>query len=424
MYRAMLLAIAGLAGGGVAFLLREPSIPPLGDPRYGQWEIITGLVFGMMVGLFLGVTSGYFQGSKTHMMKGAFLGAIIGAAAGSVGITFGSALYDFTRIRFLGWALMGGLIGLAEGAVGMSWKRAYYGLIGGVIGGALGGFLFDVVGTIMGPTIVAMQGVQRAEIGTIPRAVGFSITGLGIGLLIGVVEALARKAWVRLILGRNEGKDWTLDAKETFFGRAENAHVPLRGDVNVAPFHACIKREGDRWTIYDLQTPIGITVNGQPTRQAFLNNGDTFQIGTHTLQFLLKGAGRPVSTVQHATFQQAAVIAQGGQTVGASPMQMTVAVPVQSPAHFTLVALTGPLTGQKFFIGAALDVGREGTTIPMGFEAQASRRHARLEPGNGGIQVTDLGSTNGTQVNGNRIQSGLARPGETITIGHTTFRVE
>ena len=41
-----------------------------------------------------------------------------------------------------------------------------------------------------------------------------------------------------------------------------------------------------------------------------------------------------------------------------------------------------------------------------------------------GAKRTDLSSTNGTQVNGVPIQSQTAKTGETITIGHTTFRVE
>ena len=421
----MVLAIAGLAGGALAFFVREPFVPPASDLiNYRTWETFTGLALGALIGLCLGVVSGYFQGSTKHMTKGALLGGIIGAAAGAVGISFGNVLYGITGIRFLGWAIMGGVIGLAEGAVGMSWKRAYYGLIGGILGGALGGFLFDVVATVFGPTLVSMQRVEQAEVGTIPRAIGFSMTGLGIGLLIGVVEAIARKAWVRLVLGRNEGKDWPIDAAQTFLGRAEDAHVPLRGDMNVAPFHACIRKEGPGWMIYDMQTPIGIAVNGQPTRQAVLNHGDTFQVGTHTLQFMLKGAPAPVPAATYTpnpTPQQSQ----------AFPTPHTLNPTVQQPPiphapspRPQLVATSGPLAGQSFPIRGAIEVGRESGPIPLGFDAQVSRRHARIEATPQGIQVTDLGSTNGTQVNGVPIQSQIAKPGETITIGHTTFRVE
>lgn len=413
----MVLAIAGLAGGALAFFIREPFVPPLSDfVSYRSWETFTGLALGALIGLFLGLVSGYFQGSTKHMTKGALLGGMIGAAAGSVGIGFGNVLYGITGIRFLGWAIMGGVIGLAEGAVGMSWKRAYYGLIGGILGGALGGFLFDVVGTLFGPTLVSMQRAEQAEIGTIPRAIGFSVTGLGIGLLIGVVEAIARKAWVRLVLGRNEGKDWPIDAAQTFLGRAEDAHVPLRGDMNVAPFHACIRKEGPGWMIYDMQTPIGIAVNGQPTRQATLNHGDTFQIGTYTLQFMLKGAPSPIAAPY--TPNPAPQSATPNPTVQQAPIPHT---PSPTPQ---LVATSGPLAGQSFPIHGAIEVGRESGPIPLGFDAQVSRRHARIEATPQGIQVTDLGSTNGTQVNGVPIQSQIAKTGETITIGHTIFRVE
>lgn len=430
MFRAMVLAIAGLAGGALAFFIREPFVPQQSDLSFRQWETITGLALGALIGLCLGLVSGYFQGSTKHMTKGALLGGLIGAAAGAIGISFGNILYGATGIRFLGWALMGGVVGLAEGAVGMSWKRAYYGFIGGILGGALGGFLFDVVAQVFGPTLVAMQNVERAEIGTIPRAVGFSVMGLVIGLLIGVVEALAQKAWVRLVLGRNEGRDWPIDAAQTFLGRAEDAHVPLRGDMNVAPFHACIRKEGSGWMIYDMKTPIGIAVNGQPTRQAPLNHGDSFQIGTHTLQFMIKGAPAPIPAApytpqQPATSIQPPTTSIPTQQFPATPSQTQQApLPATPQPQPTLKATSGPLAGQSFPIHGAIEVGRESGPIPLGFDAQVSRRHARIEATPQGIQVTDLGSTNGTQVNGVPIQTQTAKTGETITIGHTTFRVE
>lgn len=55
-----------------------------------------------------------------------------------------------------------------------------------------------------------------------------------------------------------------------------------------------------------------------------------------------------------------------------------------------------------------------------------SRRHARLDFDGGQVVLTDLGSTNGTMVNGQRISAVALSPGDMIQIGTTTltFRVD
>uniref|UniRef100_UPI0034D98250 FHA domain-containing protein n=1 Tax=Armatimonas sp. TaxID=1872638 RepID=UPI0034D98250 len=54
----------------------------------------------------------------------------------------------------------------------------------------------------------------------------------------------------------------------------------------------------------------------------------------------------------------------------------------------------------------------------------ASRRHAQLVSENGGVALEDLGSTNGTFVNGQRITRVALALGDQIVIGTSTLRVE
>ena len=55
----------------------------------------------------------------------------------------------------------------------------------------------------------------------------------------------------------------------------------------------------------------------------------------------------------------------------------------------------------------------------------ASTRHAVLEPRPDGLWVEDIGSTNGTFVNGARVTTArLLAPGDVIRIGQTDLRVE
>src|SRR5581483_5669270 len=55
----------------------------------------------------------------------------------------------------------------------------------------------------------------------------------------------------------------------------------------------------------------------------------------------------------------------------------------------------------------------------------ASANHARIEPRRDGVWVSDAGSTNGTFVNGARLQKPLRlTPGDVIRVGSTDLRFE
>jgi pSer/pThr/pTyr-binding forkhead associated (FHA) protein len=52
-----------------------------------------------------------------------------------------------------------------------------------------------------------------------------------------------------------------------------------------------------------------------------------------------------------------------------------------------------------------------------------SKRHCCLALVCDGVAVRDLGSTNGTRINGRRVLAGQLRPGDELTIGHSRYRV-
>lgn len=65
-----------------------------------------------------------------------------------------------------------------------------------------------------------------------------------------------------------------------------------------------------------------------------------------------------------------------------------------------LVALNGPLKGERWSIDRPLVIGRDpGCEVSIA-DRQVSRYHARLTPGPSGIIIEDLGSKNGTHYNG------------------------
>jgi pSer/pThr/pTyr-binding forkhead associated (FHA) protein len=52
----------------------------------------------------------------------------------------------------------------------------------------------------------------------------------------------------------------------------------------------------------------------------------------------------------------------------------------------------------------------------------ASRKHAQLKMRGGTWTLTDLGSTNGTRLNGQTVQARELSDGDTITIGSTAIQ--
>ena len=55
-------------------------------------------------------------------------------------------------------------------------------------------------------------------------------------------------------------------------------------------------------------------------------------------------------------------------------------------------------------------------------DPNVSRHHAELRRSRSGDwTITDLGSTNGIKINGQRVGSGRLRPGDRVTLGTTTF---
>lgn len=90
-----------------------------------------------------------------------------------------------------------------------------------------------------------------------------------------------------------------------------------------------------------------------------------------------------------------------------------------------IVAVRGPLAGRTFPLGAApLSFGRTPENLIVLASPLASRRHAEVRPDGDGYLLVDLGSSNGTLLNGQRVQSQRLRPGDTFAIGDEEFRFE
>src|SRR3982750_2271247 len=90
---------------------------------------------------------------------------------------------------------------------------------------------------------------------------------------------------------------------------------------------------------------------------------------------------------------------------------------------FSLLSADGQ---QKFDVrdGAPMLVGRAPTCDVPVFDPTVSRRHAELSLVAGGVKIMDLGSANGTFVNGDKIMEGTARGGDSVTFGKVVFKAQ
>ncbi len=87
--------------------------------------------------------------------------------------------------------------------------------------------------------------------------------------------------------------------------------------------------------------------------------------------------------------------------------------------------LISPSGDQSFELppGKSLVVGRGVASDIAIYDPTISRRHAELTAGPDGVEVRDLGSSNGTCINGSRVTSGRLQPNDSVTFGKVIFRL-
>jgi len=98
----------------------------------------------------------------------------------------------------------------------------------------------------------------------------------------------------------------------------------------------------------------------------------------------------------------------------------------QTPAragHARLRVIDGPDRGQEFELDKhRCVIGRRNADVVLR-DPRVSRQHAIIEVYKDRILVKDLGSSNGTQVNGRRVEAEMLSAGSRIRIGDTTLEL-
>ncbi|MFE1073336.1 FHA domain-containing protein [Streptomyces sp. NPDC058783] len=273
-----------------------------------------------------------------------------------------------------------------------------------------------------------------------------------------------------LVLESN-GRTWTLDPSRSYaLGRDPQGELVF-DDARVSWRHATISFNGRSWVVEDHGSTNGTFVHGQRVQQMDLGAGTVLNLGNATdgPRVSLTGAQAPAGAPQAQPQQQpyAAQGANAGWAQQAPPAQEPVAQqappqqvpqhghphqaqqagwqqqqqqPQQAAPHFPQQQGPGgaagappvygdrsPTTFHQFSLGRVMRIGRALKNDLVVSDLQVSRNHAEFHSTpDGRMEIRDLGSHNGTYVNGQPIPKGgtqLLGPTDIVGVGHSTFQI-
>jgi ABC-type multidrug transport system ATPase subunit/pSer/pThr/pTyr-binding forkhead associated (FHA) protein len=237
---------------------------------------------------------------------------------------------------------------------------------------------------------------------------------------------------------------------ELLLGRGAPGVDALSEDPKLSRRHALVERDpGGQVTIKDLESANGTYVNGVKIQgSVHLEEGDVIRIGSTTLRLEVERE-RPrlsASTIQMGSPSPPAtsILANPRAPSKAPAQPPTPAVPDQyvEPAVFpqpieqigspSAIAPIYELTGARILyegrtipvLGEEMTIGRATTNDLVLKSDKASREHARIVARDDRYYLEDLGSQNGTYLNGERLLSEARwlNSGDAIVIGGESIR--
>ncbi|GEC04384.1 ABC transporter ATP-binding protein [Streptomyces spinoverrucosus] len=254
-----------------------------------------------------------------------------------------------------------------------------------------------------------------------------------------------------LVLQTN-GQTWTLDPSRAYtLGRDPQGDIVF-DDARVSWRHATVSFNGRSWVIEDHGSTNGTFVQGQRIHQLEIGPGSAVNLGNATDGPQLSLSGAAAAVAPQAQPQQQPFAAQGAnpgwsqqapqqQAPQAGWQQPAQPFPQQQgPAEQHAQKVPGgaagappvygdrsPTTFHQFALGRVMRIGRALENDLVVSDLQVSRHHAEFHSTpDGRMEIRDLGSHNGTYVNGQPIAKGgsqLLGPTDIVGVGHSTFRI-
>lgn len=190
-------------------------------------------------------------------------------------------------------------------------------------------------------------------------------------------------------------------------------------DPKVSSTHCEIRRDGSHFKVRDLKSTNGTFVNRDAVEEKTLVDQDVMEVGSSTLCFFEDRRdfhGSAEETTAGLRRKEDSTVGKTGESLTTTKTlaQMTVALEI----------IQGPNEGKRFrFRKTHITIGRNDTDVIL-MDLDISRAHCLIEVlGPGAIFLRDMGSTNGTFLQGKRIQSEKINPGTEFTVGNTSLKL-
>ena len=211
--------------------------------------------------------------------------------------------------------------------------------------------------------------------------------------------SIPQQAQLTAIQGPLVGTCFPVTSAVVVIGSAQEVQIPLSGS-GVQPRHAGLKWTGGAWEFFDL-TGDQVHVNDIPTTHRILGGGEIFRIGDHELHFTIE-VGQKDDTPTH------------------------VSSPRVTGAVLSIELERGKVLGGnekiEIEVGPGYTIGRTPDNDLAIRDPLASRRHCRIEVIEDEAVLTDLGSLNGTHLEGRAVHQATLRAGDLIVVGKTALR--
>lgn len=209
---------------------------------------------------------------------------------------------------------------------------------------------------------------------------------------------------MKLIFPNGEHASVDLSDGRWIVGSAGDAQIAI-ALPGVAPRHAQLQVAHGAVSVQGLTAGAALAINGRPvTAETALKPGDLITIG-------------PVACRLAAVERAAAAVAPAKASVDETgSTRLRIALP-----RFVLRGVSGPTFGKAFPIHGTMTIGRQADCDITVATEEISRHHARVQATADGLLVEDLGSANGTYINGKRVQGGLLRTGEELRLDTVRF---
>lgn len=254
-------------------------------------------------------------------------------------------------------------------------------------------------------------------------------------LIIVTYLKITRAAWLTVMITPLESKDYTISGGYAAVGRAEDNEIMLRHDPNVQDRHAVISEGSGGFAIEALSSDHPIGIRNEWVRRVILRDKDAFWIGNTMIIFREKALRTGEAHPAEYPEPELPPIDSFAETFA----------PADVPDYLEIIS--GPdAKGERFDVSklGTYYIGRvEKAKLPEEFsslqsaagdvhvhivlaaDARVSRLHAMLRRDEHGLWITDLGSTNGTYVDGVRAKSETpVTRGSTVQVGDTVMRGE